>query len=226
MEQVVSNCFSYYEILTIHQRGKSSFKKIEDTKTTQKYQDQNFSVFWEMIYNKVKDHLPSKKFKIKGGYLNNTTKPYLIHSDGARNSSEDFLCNLLIPLEVKFYDSKLYDDDQHKFYVFDQTTDFATTFRLGKEEARKQEYYRLATSVDDYKSMIKEFTYSEFDDKFVIDNCNHISKQEFFGLSIKKILDWKIRDCIIFHPHSLHASSNFIRLGISDKTNITYSLYK
>jgi len=225
-ETVISDCFSYQDILTISSRACSTFEIIEQTTANIKLRDRDFSLFWDLIYDKVKDHLPSENFTVKGGYMNSTEKPYVIHTDGARNSSEQMLCNLLIPIEIKFFDRSKYKEEEHRFYIMEQQTDLATTFRMGRTQSTKQPYSRLAVTKDDYQNLMAGCTNQEFDDKSVLSNCDHLSSDEFYGMTLRNSLQWRIKDCIIFHPHSLHVSSNFIKLGIRSSTNLTYSFYK
>jgi hypothetical protein len=226
MERVLPNLFSESEIKFILQFIKREFVKIEDTEFNTKFYDSKFDLFWEVIYDKIKDALPSKTFTIKGGFVNQTNSPYKIHSDGARTPDEDILCTVLLPLELIFKDQDQYDHQNNRLFIFDQTSEFATTFRLNVNDAVKAPYYRLATSLDDYQAMIKGLNDLSFNDQRVLSLCDHLSPDEFFGLSVKMEIPWDIGSCVIFHPHNLHVSSNFTKLGVSNKTNLVYSLKK
>lgn len=223
MERIIEDCFSQSEISRILQYGVDNFQVIETTEFNTKYRDSEFSLFWEMIYPKIKDCLPSE-FVIKGGFLNETSNPYLIHSDGARTPEENLLCTVLLPLKLKFSDESKYDLSQNKLFIFNQTSDFATTFRLNDHEAKPFPYYRLATTIGDYRKMVNGSTEEEFNDERILQSCDHLAKEQFFGLSLKLETEWKIGKCIIFHPHNLHTSTNFKKLGIHSKTNLVYSL--
>lgn len=223
MEHIIDDCFSTEEISHILTYGKSFFQTIETTEFNTKYRDLEFSLFWETIYPKISDHLP-KEFTIKGGFLNETTNPYLIHSDGARTPNENLLCTVLLPLQLTFHNESKYNPAENKLFIFDQTSDFATTFRLNDLTAKPFPYYRLATTVDDYSRMINGSTGKEFSDGRILSLCDHLTREQFFGLSLKIETEWKIGKCIIFHPHNLHTSTNFKKFGIQSKTNLVYSL--
>jgi len=226
MERVLPNLFLESEVKYILEFVKHNFSQIENTEFNTKLNDSKFDLFWDVIYDKIKDDLPSKTFTIKGGFFNETNSPYKIHSDGARTSDEDMLCTVLLPLEMMFEDVRRYDHNKNRLFIFDQTSDFATIFRLNCEHATKAPYYRLATSLDDYRSMINGLNDKSFNDQQVLSLCNHLSPNEFFGLSVKMEIPWDIGSCIIFHPHNLHVSSNFPKLGVKSKTNLVYSLKK
>lgn len=224
MEQVLPNCFSDDEVRYILKFARDNFSQIEKTEFNTKLHDSKFDLFWNVIYDKIKEALPSKDFKIKGGFFNETNSPYKIHSDGARTPEEDLLCTVLLPLEIKFEDDQQYDHSKNRLFIFNQTSDFATTFRLGVNDAVKLPFYRLATTLGDYRLMIHGMSDVPFNDDRIISLCDHLSSEEFFGLSVKTEVSWDIGSCIIFHPHNLHVSSNFTKLGVNSKTNLVYSL--
>lgn len=226
MEVVLQDWFSDSEIEHILNYSKSNFELIENTECNSKMRDLKFDLFWEIIFDKIKDSLPSKTFTIKGGFFNETNSPYKIHSDGARTPDEEMLCTVLLPLELKFEDYCRYNHENNRLFIFDQTSDFATTFRLGVNNAVKAPYYRLATTIGDYRAMINNLTDEPFIDTRILSSCDHLSPDEFFGLSTKCEVRWDIGSCIIFHPHNLHVSSNFNKLGVKSKTNLVYSLKK
>ena len=226
MERVLPSLFSDEEVDYILRFARSNFTQIESTEFNTKLCDLKFDLFWEVIYDKIKDALPSKTFTIKGGFFNETSSPYKIHSDGARTPDEDMLCTVLLPLELKVESQELYDHSKNRLFLFEQTSDFATVFRLGIEDPLSIPYYRLANTHGDYQRMIHGFTDEPFNDQRIISLCDHLSLTEFFGLTTKIEIPWDIGSCIIFHPHNLHVSSNFPKLGVKSKTNLVYSLKK
>lgn len=223
MERIIDECFTQDEVSFILSYGIENFHVIESTDFNTKYRDLDFSLFWKTIYPKIKDILPTE-FVIKGGFLNETSNPYLIHSDGARTPEEKLLCTVLLPLKLTFFDESKYDGTKNKLFIFNQTSDFATTFRMNDKDAKPFPYYRLATSPEDYRKFVNGSTGTEFADSEVLASCDHLTKDEFFGMSLKLETEWKIGKCIIFHPHNIHTSTNFKKLGIQSKTNLVYSL--
>ena len=226
MERVLPNLFSESEVKYILDYAKLHFSTIENTDFNVKLHDSKFDLFWDVIYPKIEDALPSKTFTIKGGFVNETSSPYKIHSDGARNPDEDMLCTILLPLSMTFEDFGRYDQAENRLFLFDQTSDFATTFRLFVSDQSNAPYYRFANTIDDYRVMINGMSELPFNDHQVLSLCDHLSPDEFFGLSLKHNIPWDIGSCIIFHPHNLHVSSNFTKLGVKSKTNLVYSLKK
>lgn len=77
---------------------------------------------------------------------------------------------------------------------------------------------------DDYRKMANGFTNTYFHQPFVKEICPHLSYTELFGLSFKGMANWGLRHAIVFHPHILHASSDFTKYGVASKTNLVYSL--
>jgi hypothetical protein len=226
MERVLPNLFSESEVDFILEFAKLNFSQIEDTEFNSKLHDSKFDLFWEVIYPKIKDDLPSKSFTVKGGFFNETSSPYKIHSDGARTPDEKMLYTVLLPLSMKFEDEQRYDQDKNRLFLFEQTSDFATTFRLNVGNAVKAPYYRLATTLSEYRDMVNGMSDEPFNDQRILSLCDHLSPDEFFGLSLKRDIEWNVGNCIIFHPHNLHVSSNFTKLGVKSKTNLVYSLKK
>lgn len=225
MEQVLANCFSESEIQHMLKYAREHFVKLDDAPFNQKSRDDKFDLFWEVIYPKIRDFIPaSDYFKIKGGFLNETTAPYKIHTDGARTLDERVMCTVLLPLALSFDDETKYDRMKNRLFIFEQSADLATVFRLNCSEAQLTPYYRYAVTLNDYRDMMSGSTGEAFNNAKILDLCNHLSPEEFFGLSVKLDTTWDIGKCIIFHPHNLHVSTNFTNLGIRSKTNLVYSL--
>ena len=224
-EQVLANLFSPQEIEYILNFSRENFARLDDAPFNQKSKDDKFDLFWEVIYPKIKDHIPSSDyFKIKGGFLNETTSPYKIHSDGARSLDEKVMCTVLLPLAMSFEDESKYDRMKNRLFIFEQTSDLATVYRLNCKEPQLTPYYRYAVSLSDYCDMMSGSTGVAFGDDRILNLCDHLAQDEFFGLSVKLETTWDIGKCIIFHPHNLHVSSDFTKLGIRSKTNLVYSL--
>ena len=221
--KVLKNCFSQQAIGRILQSGLLSFKPLENTQTNQKFFDDRFHLFYEEIYPVITGELPSDDFVIKGGFLNTTSTPYALHTDGARNPSEKIMCTVLLPLHIEpNCAGRIVAPTAGWLFVFEQSAEFATFFRRGKDVSAFS--YRAATTKELYDKWLIGNTKREFEDEEILRQCSHLDREEFYGMSLLAQTDWTIGDCIIFHPHQVHASTNFLDLGIKSKTNLVYSL--
>ena len=214
--------FSSEEIGHILGYGLLHFRTLEKSQANHKLMDDRFHLFRERIEPAISGALP-KSFAIKGGFINRTSSPYPLHTDGARSANERVLCTVLIPLEINAECAGRILLSAGRLYVFDQRCSFATLLRMGKNPVSAFSY-RDATTREDYQQMLIGCTNSEFDDREILKDCSHLQPEEFFGLSTQSVIPWTIGDCIIFDPHYVHTSTNFRVNGIHDKTNLVYSL--
>ena len=214
--------FSSDEIGHILRYGLFHFKHLENTSANLKLMDDRFSLFTEIIEPAITESLP-REFKIKGGFLNKSSVPYILHTDGARFVDEKVICTVLLPLEIESECAGSIQLSAGRLYVFDQRCSLATLLRMGRNPISAFSY-RDASSKQHYEEMLIGSTGQEFSDEEVLSDCSHLRQEEFFGLSLKAKLPWTIGDCILFDPHHVHASTNFKDLGIRSKTNLVYSL--
>lgn len=214
--------FSSEEIGHILGYGLFHFKTLERSQQNHKLMDDRFHLFRERIEPVISGSLP-KSFAIKGGFLNRTSAPYPLHTDGARSENEKVLCTVLIPLEIEPECAGSILLSAGWLYVFGQRCSFATLLRMGKNPISAFSY-RDATTRENYEQMLSDCTKSEFDNTGILEDCSHLRPEEFYGLSLQSRLPWTIGDCIIFDPHYVHTSSNFRVNGIKSKTNLVYSL--
>jgi hypothetical protein len=210
------------DIADLNDRCQNELEVIEQSEHHTKRIDTKHDIFWEIIYPQVKDLL-TEDFIIKNGFWNKTSKPYPIHSDGNRGN-ERIYRTVLVPLALEFNDPDKYDQHKNQLVLFEQTSDFATVFAAGRQSKTKSSSYRYAETHDDYRKMANGFTNTYFHQPFVKEICPHLSYTELFGLSFKGMANWGLRHAIVFHPHILHASSDFTKYGVASKTNLVYSL--
>lgn len=212
--------FTKDEIREINEHCIREFDIIEQTDSTTKRIDTQHDLFWTKIYPEVSEFL-TEEFEVKNGFWHNTSQPYPIHSDGRRNN-ESMYRTVLIPLDIDFYDASIYEPHKNQLILFEQTSDYATVFKAGSEP--KNSSYRFAKDYDDYRAMANGFTNTYFHHPFVKEICPHLTTSELFGLSYSGMVNWSVGSVIVFHPHIIHTSSDFTRLGVTSKTNLVYSL--
>ena len=108
--------------------------------------------------------------------------------------------------------------EENVLYVFNQAWKNETTMFL-KGSPQSKQVTRASTETRDY-SIIKDLKENYFDESAIID-CDHLDRENFEGLTVKKKLLWKPGHPFTFPRTLLHCSNNWKRIGIYRKLGLS-----
>lgn len=165
--------------------------------------------FSKKLFNWLLDDL-NITGKITGGNFFDTPNPFHVHTDTGKKEDLGNLkpkFNIVIPLT---------ESEDHNTVIFDQKWNGdASHFMIGSiykywpdpvYNLRKTSYHG-----------VKELTDFNFDVILYKSYLSHLPYETVQGLSIKKVIPWKIGEVIIFDSNLLHCGSHFtgIKKGLT-----------
>jgi hypothetical protein len=152
-----------------------------------------------------------------GGSFVRTTVPFHVHTDTgkAEEMEETYFPfkNVLIPLSNSTKTAPLYTVFFHQ-----RSLGQASHFWKGEKFAHQQPKYNF--KVTDYTSLLN-YTGTPLDREVYERHLTHLPFENLFGLSVEKLIEWRIGDVIIFDCNQLHSSNDFSKHQVT-KNSLTY----
>ena len=147
-------------------------------------------------------------FEICYSHFLNQTLPYIIHTDGPLSLDMKGYFNILIPLEINGSAAHTVTFEQSfsgkgRAFVKGVTDDELEVYDLTKDYAD-----------------VENLSSAHFPKEAMTSHLDHIEAASLEGLSLEKIMDWRIGDAILFDRYRLHSSSSFKKFGLKDKTSL------
>ena len=147
-------------------------------------------------------------FKVRSAHYFNVSRPHIIHNDDDKNFPRCYKA-FTIPLWCNG------NDDDIGLVMYDQFYYHGPAKFINGETQQSPVYYnefvREYTNVDHTTSKLIE-------DKSQI---THLREHWLEGLSIHKILPWKIGNILAFESLRLHSSTDFVSKGIDQKIGLS-----
>lgn len=148
------------------------------------------------------------RFNVRSAHFFDVTQPHIIHNDDHKSLPNSYRA-FTIPLWADGKDSDIGLVMYEQFYYHGPAK-----FINGETEGGNKIYYN--EFIRDYKNVDYLST-----DKIINTDISHLRSHWLEGLSIYKILPWKIGNILSFESLRLHSSTDFNSKGISRKIGIS-----
>ena len=174
------------------------------------YHKKAFSV----LKDYVSEEFGHENWTSNSGTFFETLYPYRIHTDTSVKESN--YQTVVIPLDwAHEEDSAL---DENVLYIFNQTWHKEGTMFL-KGSPPSKEGPRYNTETREYSEVID--LVPDYIDTSVAADCDHLTKENFEGMSVSAKMKWEPGQPFTFPRNALHCSNNWHRLGIKQKLGLS-----
>lgn len=201
--QVINNFFDKDEIEFLIAKQKE-FETVNKQGAVNNWRYSNQPEFIEWLETRFKKVL-SRDFEMHGGNFFKTNVPFFVHTDTAKD--HDFIPykNIVVPL--------INPQENHPCYtvMFKQRWyGEATMFWKGPIFLSAKPDYNH--KVVDYTEL-EGYTNKDISVDLYKRFLTHMPYNNLHGLSIDRVLQWKVGDILIFDCTQLHSSNDFTRYG-------------
>lgn len=153
---------------------------------------------------------------VLAGTYHDLKRPYTVHADLGKDLNLFSYANILIPLKMDPANTNT------EIIFFDQRYfGFSANFYCSSTMNSRIQGYNL--NVFD-KAGVCGLTGTAFDKSLKEKYLSHCHDGDLDGLSLMKAIPWVPGSLIAFDPTHIHASANFTKQGITQKTALTLSL--
>ena len=150
------------------------------------------------------------EFELHNTQIFQVTYPHVLHNDWSKFDNGQGLA-FLMPLQHNGMQDP-------KFIIYDQIVDNAAVKLFGGGPAPKRVHHNASLlEYDTVKGTVQE----SFDEDFYNEYLTHLKPNWVQGLSVRKVFDWTPGSLIVFHRCSIHSSSDFRNVGITEKTGLS-----
>jgi hypothetical protein len=164
----------------------------------------------------ISNFLGTENWKISGGNYFETFSPYRIHTDTLKES-HNILQTFVFPLAYEYEENAQLG--KNGFYVLEQEWfKESTMFVKGTSDRDLDDGNRYNTQTRDYKDIVN---LKEGYDETLVEDCNHLPRENFEGMTVWKKFVWKPGTVISFPRSHLHLSNNFKKYGIKSKLGLS-----
>lgn len=153
---------------------------------------------------------------VLSGTYHKLQKPYTPHADLGKDLRLFPYGNVLLPLETEPYGPPTHLVIFHQRYF-----GFSSTFCAAPREKPPHQNYNQ--NVTEY-SKVMGTSGASFDTQEHIQWLSHCLLGDLEGFTISHVIPWKVGSLVLFDPTHIHASANFLKDGIFQKTALTLSL--
>ena len=169
----------------------------------------------ELLTDYISEEFGHENWKCNIGNFFETFFPYRIHTDTSLKESS--YQTIVVPIDWTHEADA--DLDDNVLYVFEQRWYKEGTMFM-KGSPKTNENSRTNTETREY-SEVYDIREGYCIDDDIIQDCDHLPKENFEGLTIAKKLKWEPGKPFTFPRTALHCSNNWHNLGIERKLGLS-----
>lgn len=166
----------------------------------------------EIITPIINNELGQGTWKIDNANFFDTKVPYRVHTDTGLPDPNPWK-TFVFPLKV--FAGTEYNPAKNALYVLNQRWYGPAAFFVKGSTDVKEEYNKVITDYSDVAELTHGF------DEQLVEECSHLPRNNFEGLSVQKRFEWRPGNVIVFDRRCLHVSTNFLQAGARRKIGLS-----
>lgn len=210
----------YTRNLLLMEHKAAGYKKETNTYNSENYvqfkgryfSDINSTVI-SLIKPIIDKELGAGTWKIDTANFFDTSVPYRIHTDTGTPDPNCFK-TFVFPLRY-FTNIEQYDPNFNALYILKQKWRGPAAFFVKGSENVQAEFNQIVTDYSDIEGLESGY------DATLVEECSHLDKENFEGLSALAKFPWIPGNVIVFDRHRLHVTADFRRAGIYRKLGLS-----
>jgi hypothetical protein len=145
-------------------------------------------------------------YEVQWAHFLKELSPYLVHTDTTESKNYLPYKVIMMPLEIE-------GESTHTVFFNQRYLGPPSAFMKGTDLSLE-----VCNTKTNYEDIEKYENGGEFSQQTHLDYLDHIPPSMLQGLSIDKIVEWRLGDLIIFDSCQLHCSSSFQKFKVKSKS--------